>query len=238
MAEEAAGRLDVVIADEDVQLVRWAPSLASQLPPLANDRRVWRNLRDGFPSPYLQEHATGFIEMASTPARCNAAGIPYFLAVVVGGALAGGAGVMAGEDVHRHTFELGYWLGAPFWGRGIATRVVALITRLAFDSHGALRVEAAPFARNAASRRVLVKNGFKFEGTHRCAAVKDGKIEDMAMYAVVAKDRKLPTTATAGHDVDVVARRARRWGAAVAVFLAAAAVAVATLSRRRQQEAK
>ena len=40
----------------------------------------------------------------------------------------GGIGLEFGTDVHRFTAELGYWLGEPFWGRGIVTDAVRHFT--------------------------------------------------------------------------------------------------------------
>ena len=55
---------------------------------------------------------------------------------------------------------VGYWIGAEFWGRGIATR--ALEKYLAFDTHRPLHARVAKH--NVASRRVLEKCGFTVIG--------------------------------------------------------------------------
>jgi RimJ/RimL family protein N-acetyltransferase len=55
---------------------------------------------------------------------------------------------------------VGYWIGAGFWGRGVATR--ALAKYLAFDSHRPLHARVAKH--NVASRRVLEKCGFAVIG--------------------------------------------------------------------------
>ncbi len=44
-----------------------------------------------------------------------------------------------------------------------------------------------PFAGNVASCHVLEKAGFQFEGTLHRNAVKNGKVLDMKMYALVKK---------------------------------------------------
>ena len=87
------------------------------------------------------------------------------------------------SDVNRRTAEIGYWLGVEYWGRGIATEAVALVTAWAFDAHGLLRIFAQPFADNRASRRVLEKAGYVLEGTMRRSAVKDGVVRDQCLYA-------------------------------------------------------
>lgn len=53
-----------------------------------------------------------------------------------------------------------YWIGADFWGRGIASEAVRLVTQYARS----LRIQgltAGLLVRNRASRRVLEKNGFR-----------------------------------------------------------------------------
>lgn len=54
----------------------------------------------------------------------------------------------------------GYWLGREFWGRGLATQALAGL--LEIDAHRPLRAEVA--TNNAASMRVLEKNGFQRVG--------------------------------------------------------------------------
>src|SRR5207253_7144773 len=79
----------------------------------ANNRNIWLNVRDIFPHPYALEHAQGFIKFLSTQNP-----ITNF-AIAIDTEAIGCIGLRLGEDVHRKTAELGYWLGEPFWGRGI-----------------------------------------------------------------------------------------------------------------------
>jgi len=44
---------------------------------------------------------------------------------------------------------------------------------------------ALPFATNAASARVLVKAGYRLEGTLRQSAIKDGRVLDQWVYAIL-----------------------------------------------------
>ena len=143
----------------------------------ANDRRIWLQLRDLFPHPYHLADAEQYI------GRIASADPPLSLAIVVDGHAAGGVGFQPMTDVNRRTAEIGYWLGASYWGRGIATEAVTLVTHWAFAAHEFLRIFAQPFAGNLASRRVLEKAGYQLEGTMRCSAVKDGEVRDQCMYA-------------------------------------------------------
>lgn len=163
-----------------VILREWEVEDADALVPLANDRRIWLNLRDGFPHPYGIDDARRFIAMARDMSPRT-----YF-AIVVDGELAGGIGYVLRTDVERVGAEVGYWLGVRFWGRGIATEAVRQITTLAFDRQPELqRLFALPYSTNLASSRVLEKAGYTLEGTLRRNCIKDGVLLDSLMYSIL-----------------------------------------------------
>lgn len=167
-----------------VAVVRpWKAEDAGDLVHQANDRRVWRNLRDAFPHPYRLEDAERFI--AAALARSPRT---YF-AVEVGGRIAGGIGYTLHGDVERVGAEMGYWVGAEFRGRGVATASLRALSRHAFEVHPELRrLYALPFAWNPASARVLEKAGYRLEGTMRQSALKDGQIVDQWLYALLREE--------------------------------------------------
>lgn len=145
----------------------------------ANNRKVWLNLRDRFPHPYSEHDARNFIRAAH---RMNP---ETFFAIGVDGFAVGGIGFVLQSDVERVSAEVGYWLGEPFWGRGIATDALRALTRYAIEQHRLTRVFAVPFADNTASCRVLEKAGYTLEGRLRRSAIKDGHIVDQLQYAFV-----------------------------------------------------
>ena len=98
---------------------------------------------------------------------------------------AGGIAIRLGDDVHRHTAGLGYWLGESFWGRGIMTEAVAIFTDFCFNTFPLRRIYAEAFANNPASARVLEKAGFIFEGRLKDNVIKDGELLDSLLYAKV-----------------------------------------------------
>jgi RimJ/RimL family protein N-acetyltransferase len=71
------------------------------------------------------------------------------------------------------------------WGRGIATAAVRAFSAHALDAFGLTRLYALPYARNAASVRVLEKAGYVLEGRLRRSVVKDGEVLDQLLYARV-----------------------------------------------------
>ena len=165
---------------DTIQLLPWHMDYALAISALANDPEVAANLRDVFPHPYALSDAQDFIS------ACQQAGPDsLFLAILVEGQPAGGISLCRGQDVYRESAELGYWLGRPYWGKGIMTEAVGRICALGFARLPIRRIFAEPFARNLGSRRVLEKNGFQLEGIMRQGAVKQGEGLDYCMYALL-----------------------------------------------------
>lgn len=161
----------------------WRHGDESSLAKLANNRKIWRNLRDIFPHPYTRRDAVSWINFCE-----SAEGPPQNLAIVVEGAAAGGIGISPGTDVFRRVAEIGYWLGEPYWGRGIATEALSLMTDYAFSNFELFRLEGWVFGWNAASARVLEKAGYTFEGRFRKSILKDGEITDRLVYSKIRPD--------------------------------------------------
>lgn len=152
---------------------------AEALARYANNIKIWQNLRDGFPHPYTLEHAEQFIHMV----RCQEPLV--FFAIASPGEVIGGIGLTPGQDVHRLTAEMGYWLAEPYWGRGIMSEAVQRFSDWAMSHFGLVRIFAEPFIHNSASSRVLEKAGFQLEGVMRKHAIKEGRLVDMLLFAKV-----------------------------------------------------
>ena len=60
--------------------------------------------------------------------------------------------------------ELGYWLGRPFWGRGLMTEAVTAIVDWAHRIWRKPVLQSGHFADNEASAAVLIKAGFLYTG--------------------------------------------------------------------------
>jgi len=164
----------------------WQTSDLDPLVRYANNRKIWINLRDRFPHPYRRADGIRFLR-AMKEADPETA-----FAIAVDGDAVGGIGFMLHEDVDRASAEIGYWLGEPFWGRGIVTDALIAVTKYAIETHGLTRLFAVPFAHNTASCRVLEKAGYLLEARLRRSAIKDGVITDQFQYAFIAPERDAP----------------------------------------------
>jgi len=160
----------------------WRIADAPSLVRYADNINIARNLRDAFPHPYTRSDAQAFIRTVRERSPQTA------FAIEVGGEAVGGIGLRLNTDVERVSAEIGYWLGEPFWGRGIVTEALAAVTARAVADFGLTRVYALPFATNAASCRVLEKAGYVLEARLRRSAIKEGAIVDQMQYAFIVDD--------------------------------------------------
>jgi RimJ/RimL family protein N-acetyltransferase len=162
--------------DGVVTLRAWGEADADELVAcLDGDEEIARWL-DRIPQPYKREHALEFFGWTGETT--------FAVTDSATGRVVGGIGLRWNEA--RDVGEVGYWMRADARGRGLTTRAVLLVSRLAFDE-GAARVQLRAETDNAASRRVAEKAGFTFEGVLRSAhhSARLGRRVDWAMYSVL-----------------------------------------------------
>lgn len=80
--------------------------------------------------------------------------------------LIGSCGVMRAEGEPAGAFELGYWLGKPYWGMGYASEAAQGVMDWAREQAGAQAFAAGHYLDNPASGNVLRKLGFVPAGKH------------------------------------------------------------------------
>jgi [ribosomal protein S5]-alanine N-acetyltransferase len=164
--------------DKEIVLRYLSDTDKSNLAALANNKNISNNLRDIFPHPYTESDAQFFINLTQKESpQMN-------FAIEFRAELCGVAGLKPGTDVHRMTAEIGYWIGEPFWGNGIATRTVKLITRYGLEELGLTRIHCGIYEFNAASMRVVEKNGYQKDGIFKKAVFKNGKTWDEHRYSI------------------------------------------------------
>jgi RimJ/RimL family protein N-acetyltransferase len=130
-----------------------APAIAK----LACDYAVSSNTTR-MPYPYGEADARAFIALSRDldPARQITFAIEHK-----------DAGVIGALGFHRTgeaPVEIGYWIGRPYWGKGLATEAAMAALRWAKAEWGRRLLIAGHFADNEASGRVLIKAGFLYTG--------------------------------------------------------------------------
>ncbi len=111
----------------DLRVRSWHKNDIDALVRYANNAKIAANLRDQFPHPYTRFAATAYL------AEVRAAEVETSFAVEFAGEAIGGIGFKLGTDIARLSAEMGYWLGEPFWGRGLTTRAVLATSEWAFS---------------------------------------------------------------------------------------------------------
>ena len=85
---------------------------------------------------------------------------------------------------------IGYWIGASFARKGFMREAVAALVHHAFTALDLSRMESACLPENAASRGVLEKCGFKYEGVAQSYLQINGRWRNHVLYANLRHDRR------------------------------------------------
>lgn len=107
--------------------------------------------------PYSQDQAEQWISRHDA-VRSSGAANPF--AIEKDGELVGCVGL--DRDDENKTYEVGFWIGEPYWNDGIATEACGAIIDHAFTSHPVDHLTAGHMTDNHASGRVLTKLGFRY----------------------------------------------------------------------------
>jgi RimJ/RimL family protein N-acetyltransferase len=148
----------------------------------ANSNNISRLLRDQFPFPYTDADAKAWLNFA-----CNQDRETNF-AIANEYELIGAIGINLQEDVNRFSAEIGYWIGEPFWNKGIASAALLAFSDYVFNNFNINRIFANVFEGNPASEKVLIKAGYIKEAVLRKAVFKDGNFLDQYVYGILKED--------------------------------------------------
>jgi len=152
---------------------------ATVLAQLANNRKIWINVRDVLPSPYSIDDANNFIRFTQKENP------QMSFAITFDEQLCGMVGLVGQTDVYKKTAEIGYWIGEPYWNKGIATIAVKLLTQYGFDQLDFIRIHTGVFEYNIGSMKVLTKNGYTKDGVFRKSILKNGQIFDEHRFSKI-----------------------------------------------------
>jgi len=104
------------------------------------------------------------------------------------GEYCGGVGLTIDKDHDRA--EIGYWIGLPYWNRGIASEAAREVVRFGFETLGLNRIFATCYVGNGASAKILGKLGMKYEGCSRQHVKKWGQYKDVDNFGLLAGEWK------------------------------------------------
>lgn len=86
--------------------------------------------------------------------------------------------------------QVGYWIGEEFARQGFMTEALAAVVHHAFTTLDLSRIEAACLPENAASRALLERSGFKYEGVAQAYLQINGRWRNHVLYANLRGDRR------------------------------------------------
>ena len=146
---------------ETARLILRAPRLgdAKAAAALANDRHIAENTAR-IPHPYRLADAKDWIGAAN-----KISDEQHYVITLASGTLIGACGLDMRDGPVP---EIGYWLGRPYWGKGLATEAVHALIDHAFGDLDHDVLQSAARVTNPASRRVLEKCGFQWTGVGLC----------------------------------------------------------------------
>lgn len=170
-------------------------------PPQHGDFNAWVALRQNsadFLTPWEPTWATdhlsrrGFTNRVYWANRAIAGGtaVPLFLFSRKDETL---LGAITLDNIRRGPAQagtLGYWVGEPYARRGYMKEAIEAVVHHAFARMDLSRIEAACLPENVASRGLLERSGFKYEGVAQSYLQINGRWRTHVLYAVLRTDRR------------------------------------------------
>ncbi|MDN5567328.1 MAG: GNAT family N-acetyltransferase [Paracoccus sp. (in: a-proteobacteria)] len=124
-------------------------------------------------------------------ARASKAGTAFPLFLVRRDGVLLGAITM--DNIRRgpaQSATIGYWIGQPYARNGYMREAIGILVHHAFTDLDLSRIEAACLPENAASRGVLEKSGFKYEGVAQSYLQINGRWRNHVLFANLRSDRR------------------------------------------------
>lgn len=153
----------MVFYTERLILRPWSDADAESLYEYAKDDRI--GIAAGFPPHTSVENSREVIKTVLSEPET------YAVCLKEDNKPIGSIGLMIGKqsnlDLPENEGEIGYWIGVPFWGRGLIPEAVRELTRYAFADLGLQTLWCGYFDGNEKSKRVQEKCGFIYHHTNK-----------------------------------------------------------------------
>jgi RimJ/RimL family protein N-acetyltransferase len=162
----------------------------------SDSKDIYHNIKDrevvkwtlNIPHPYSRNEAIKFIRKVNYEARKKKSYV-FGIALKDENKIIGVIG-LSKINYKDSNAEIGYWLGKKYWGKGIMTEAVKLILELGFKQLKLHKINAGLFEKNIASKKVLEKAGFRFEGKIRESRFRSGGWHDELRYGILYSEYK------------------------------------------------
>ncbi|MCM3164939.1 GNAT family N-acetyltransferase [Metabacillus litoralis] len=84
--------------------------------------------------------------------------------------------------------EIGYVLNRNYWGQGLVSEAIKVVIKFGFEILELNRIEGGCDTDNIGSEKVMLKAGFKYEGTLRKNEYIKGEFRDTKVYSIIKED--------------------------------------------------
>lgn len=150
----------------------------------ANNKTISNNLLN-IPHPYKEEDAIFWMNFVLQGFK-NKERYVFAIGLNETGEFIGAVGLHLNG---RHDgAEMGYWLGEPFWGKGLMTEAVKAVLQFGFDELALNKIYATHFSNNIASGKVMIANGMTKEGELKDHYKVDSVYESVIQYRLLKQE--------------------------------------------------
>jgi len=162
-------------------------NLINDLTQLLNNKNIYK-LTFNIPSPYMASDAKKFVSDA--PEKYKKRGTRHYSIFTKDNKqLIGGIAISYNKSDKNG--EIAYWIGENFWSKGYCSEAVEEIIFQAFTNWEYNRIFAHYYLFNKASKKVMEKNGMKFEGVLREEKLKGECYYDIGIYSILKSEFKI-----------------------------------------------
>ncbi len=170
-------------------------------PPMHGDFRAWSSLRHdsrAFLSPWEPTWAADHLARKAFTNRVywaqrsitNGNDVPLFMFRRADDVLLGAITLSNIRRGPAQAGTTGYWIGQPYARHGYMKEAIEAVVHYAFRTLDLSRIEAGCLPENTASRRLLEKCGYKYEGVAQSYLQIDGRWRNHVLYANLRGDRR------------------------------------------------
>lgn len=132
---------------------------------------------NGIAEQWISTHQQQFIDLK---------GITFCIEMKENNEIVGAIGLEV--DQRHKRAEMGYWIGIPYWGRGICTEASIRVIEYGFSNLGCHKILGFHLKSNPASGKVMQKSGMEFEGTFKDYFFKDGEFLTVDAYSIIRSE--------------------------------------------------
>jgi len=146
-----------------------------------NHEAVFANILN-FPEPYLESDAQNRLEFVTQGFQRGERYV-FAMASREDDGFIGEIGIHL--DKNHHRAEMGFWLGEPYWNRGLMREAVAAVLKFGFEEAKLHKIIATHYLSNPASGKVLLSNGMVKEAEMKDHYFHQGEYRSIAQYRML-----------------------------------------------------